>query len=113
MGLTVTRVRFEETGDFDRWGKPITRRIEEELRAFAFAPQVTGEVNGVEQLISRTGGTLYFRAPNTPSVSADEQFIVRGVSYQADGPDAYWEHPSGRSRGTVVVLRRSEAIGGS
>ncbi|MGG7510906.1 hypothetical protein [Plantibacter sp. YIM 135249] len=112
MSLTVTRVRITETGELDRYGKPILTKTPTTHTAFAFAPTVAAEINEVEQDISTDGGSLYFRAPNLIDVRADDQFIVRGVTYNVEGPDVYWEHPDNTPKGNVVILTRAEATHG-
>jgi len=108
MAVTVTRLRLTETGQKDRYNKPIMSRIETTHTAHGFAPLVASDVSGVEQIVSRDGGTLYFRAPNLTFAEPDDQFVVRGVVYDVDGRDAYWQHVNGVDKGTVIILTRAE-----
>lgn len=110
---TVTRVRMVDTGEVDRGGKPVFSRVVSEHRAFGFAPVVSAEVSGVGEVVSPTGGTLYFRVPDVVDVVADDRFVVRGVEYLVDGPDALWVHPDGVTRGCVVTLKRAEFVNGT
>ena len=76
---SVTRVRLVDSGTKDRGGKPIMSRVESTHVAYGFAPVVSGDVSGEGDVVSTTGGTLYFRPPNLTEASPEDLFIVRGV----------------------------------
>lgn len=106
--FAVTRIRHVDTGEKDRYGKPIMTVVQSTHMAYGFAPVVTGDVKGVESVVSEAGGTLYFRPPNLTEAIPDDRFVVRGVEYEVDGASAYWEHTDGVPKGSVVILKRTE-----
>lgn len=112
MSLTVTRTRMVDSGQKDRYEKPILTPQTTTWTAHAFAPVVTNDVMGVDTVISTDGGTLYFRAPNTADSLPADRWTVRGTTYQAEGREAIWENLSGSMVGTVVVLKQVEATRG-
>lgn len=108
MTFTVTRIRKEDTGEQDRYGKPVYADVRTDHQARAFAPVITDDVSGTDNVTSTDGGTLYFRAPNTPDGLPGDRWEVRGSTYEAEGRDALWIHTDGTVRGSVIVLRRTE-----
>jgi|GEM_PF-3911378 len=112
MSLTVTRTRMVDSGQKDRYEKPILAQQTTTFIAHAFAPVVTNDVMGVDTVISSDGGTLYFRAPNTADSLPGDRWTVRGTTYKSEGREALWENLSGVTVGTVVVLERVEATRG-
>lgn len=106
--FAVKRIRSTDTGNRDRYGKPIKTVVETTHMAFGFAPVVTNDVKGVESVVSEDGGTLYFRPPHLTEAIPEDRFIVRGVEYEVEGTSAYWEHTDGVPRGSVITLKRTE-----
>lgn len=112
MSVSVTRTRFVETDEEDRYGKPILSKVTTTHTAHAFAPVVTNDVMGVDAVESSDGGTLYFRAPETADSLPEDEWTVRGTTYKSEGVEAVWEKPSGELVGTVIVLKRTELTRG-
>lgn len=104
--MLVTRIRKVDTGDTDRYGKPVMADQSTEVTISRFAPQVSGETTGDGQVVSRGGGTIYVRRPLELDVRPDDRFEIAGVTYEVDGPAADW------GKGVVVVLKRAEYVSG-
>ena len=64
----------------------------------------TEPASGVDAQV-RTTPTLYFRGVEIPASEHDE-WTVRGVRYEQEGPAAVWRSPAtGRVAGTVIRLK--------
>lgn len=110
MTLTVTRIRLVELPTPDRNGNPRFVESPQPVIAEAFAPNVKPETSDVTENVAHDGGTLYFRGSNPPEVHPTDLFVVRGERYNVDGPGALWQHVDGRVIGSIVALRRADAI---
>ncbi|UAJ78316.1 hypothetical protein IT072_02390 [Leifsonia sp. ZF2019] len=112
MSEAVTRTRMVDSGQLDRYGKPILAPQTSPLTAHSFAPVVTNDVEGVDTVVSSDGGTLYFRAPDLAGSLSGDKWKVRGIDYESEGIEALWQKPSGEVVGTVIVLKRTELTRG-
>jgi hypothetical protein len=109
MGEIVTRIRLIDTGQKDRYNKPIYSEQSTSLTAHVFAPVVASDVQGVDQVTATDGGTIYFRYPNMADALPDDRWEIRGETYKSEGREALWRNASDAPIGTVVVVERSTA----
>lgn len=94
-------------GPPDRYGKPTAVMVETAHTAHGYAPQVSVETNGVQQVLNTDRGTLYFRAPHFCDAEPEDQFVIRGDLYDVVGTDSDWWHPNGDHKGNTIVVERT------
>jgi len=110
-GETVTWHHRADTGERDRYNKPIFSEAADSLENVLVAPNLGDEVTGSEEDTSNTRITLYF--PATVGIGPDDQFTVRSTRYKVFSSEADWSTGlSAWDPGSVVQLARTEYVDG-
>ncbi|MDN4616412.1 hypothetical protein P5G50_18345 [Leifsonia sp. F6_8S_P_1B] len=107
MAENVTRIRLVDSGEQDRYGKPVYTQSTSQQVAHVFAPVVVDDTRGLDSVTAVDGGTLYFRHPNMVDAEPDDRWVIRGDEYQSEGREAVWRNSANIPIGTVVVVRRT------
>lgn len=110
-GETVTWHHRVDSGQRDRYNKPILTPTDTSLSNVLVAPNLGDEVTGDDQNTSNTRTTLYFEA--RVGIDPDDEFTVRGNRYKVFSSEADWS--TGMSEwdpGSVVQLSRTEYVNG-
>ncbi|MCS5487377.1 hypothetical protein NY588_09585 [Curtobacterium flaccumfaciens pv. beticola] len=111
MAETVTWHHREDTGQRDRYNKPIYADLDDPIAGVLVAPNLGDEVTGSEQDTSNTRVTLYF--PAVVGIGADDQFTVRDARYKVVSSEADWSTGmTDWNPGSVVQLSRTEYVDG-
>jgi len=104
-GETVTWHHRTDTGQRDRYNKPILTDADTPLDDVLIAPNLGDEVTGTAENTSSTRITLYL--PAVAGISADDELTVRGTRYKVIGDEADWSTGmSDWQPGSVVQLER-------
>lgn len=110
-GETVTWHHRVDSGQRDRYNKPILTPTDSALSNVLVAPNLGDEVTGDDQNTSNTRITLYFEAQ--VGIDPDDEFTVRDHRYKVFSSEADWSTGmSGWDPGSVVQLSRTEYVNG-
>lgn len=105
---TVTHIT-RTPGEPDRYGKPTLVETETPIDGVGVAPTSSETDPETGLVIAQRGMILYL--PSTVHASADDSFIVRGITYKVDGASKDWVSMfEDWAPGNVVVLKEAEFI---
>jgi len=110
-GESVTWHHRTDTGQRDRYNKPILADVDTGIDDVLVAPAFGDETAGTADDTSSTRITLYF--PAAIGCTPSDEFTVRGVRYKAVGPETDWSTGfSDWNPGTALQLDRKEYVSG-
>lgn len=108
-GETVTWHHRTDTGQRDRYNKPILTDADTPLDDVLIAPNLGDEVTGNAENTSSTRITLYL--PAVAGIGSDDELTVRGTRYKVLADEADWSTGmSDWKPGSVVQLERKDYV---
>jgi hypothetical protein len=109
-GETVTWHHRTDTGQRDRYNKPIYADADTPIDEVLVAPNLGDEVTGTAENTSNTRITLYL--PAKAGITPADELTVRGTRYKVLSDEADWSTGmSDWNPGSVVQLDRKEYVG--
>lgn len=110
-GESVTWHHRTDTGQRDRYNKPILTDTNTTLDDVLIAPNLGDEVTGTAENTSSTRITLYL--PTVAGITAADELTVRGTRYKVLADEADWSTGmSDWQPGSVVQVDRKEYVDG-